>query len=56
MPIIHIPGAFASNLDLVGAIMSLPKLGVSHSLAKTRPKYLQNIIFRFQSFSACQHY
>lgn len=56
MPIIHIPGVFASNLDLVGTLISLPKLGVSHSPAKTRPKYLQNIIFCFQSVSACQHY
>ena len=54
MPTIHIPRAFASELDLVGPFMSLSKMGFSNSFAKTRSKFLQNIIFCLQSFSAHQ--
>lgn len=49
MPIIHILGVFASNLYLVGPLVSLSGMGLSNSLAKTRPNFFQNIIY-------CSHY
>lgn len=42
-------GVFASNLCLVGPLVSLSWMSLSNSFARTRPKFFQNIV-------CCSHY